>query len=82
MYTPTEAEIAQHYKAMGDSVELINEIVSGEVLFDRPVKERKATAKRNVDHLEIMLAKDFWTTQDMTAVNAAIAAGKAYDPST
>jgi hypothetical protein len=25
-----------------------------------------------------MRAKDFWTTEDMTAVDAAIAAGKAY----
>jgi hypothetical protein len=28
---------------------------------------------RNVEHLEIMVAKDFWTTEDMTAANAAIA---------
>jgi hypothetical protein len=28
--------------------------------------------------LELMRAKDFWTTEDMTAVNAAVAAGKAY----
>ncbi len=33
---------------------------------------------RNVDHLEIMLAKDFWTDQDMTAVNAAVTSGGAY----
>jgi hypothetical protein len=29
---------------------------------------------RNVEHLELMVAKDFWTDEDMTAVNAAIAA--------
>jgi hypothetical protein len=29
---------------------------------------------RNVEHLEIMVAKDYWTTEDMTAANAAIAA--------
>jgi len=28
--------------------------------------------------LEIMVAKDFWTTEDMTAANAAITAGNAY----
>ena len=32
------------------------------------------TVARNVEHLEIMVAKDFWTTEDMTAANAAIAA--------
>jgi len=32
------------------------------------------TVSRNVEHLQLMVAKDFWTTEDMTAVNAAIAA--------
>jgi hypothetical protein len=27
---------------------------------------------RNVEHLELMVAKDFWTDEDMKAVNAAI----------
>jgi len=30
---------------------------------------------RNVDHLEIMVAKDFWTTEDLTPLNNAITAG-------
>lgn len=68
----TTEQIAQHYSAMGDSVWLINAVVAGETQGD------KATVERNVAHLELMLAKDFWTTEDMSAVNAAIAAGKAY----
>ena len=32
------------------------------------------TVSRNVEHLQLMVAKDFWTTEDMTAANAAIAA--------
>lgn len=72
METQTSEQIAQHYSAMGDSVWLINAVVAGETQGD------KATVERNVAHLELMLAKDFWTTEDMTAVNAAIAAGKAY----
>jgi len=40
--------------------------------------ERADCVSRNVEHLEIMVAKDFWTSEDMTDVNAAIAAGKAY----
>ena len=72
MENQTPEQIAQHYKAMGDSVWLINAVIAGETAGD------KATVERNVAHLELMKAKDFWTNQDMTAVNAAIAAGKAY----
>ena len=72
MEQQTAEQIAQHYKAMGDSVWLINAIIAGETEGD------KDTVERNVAHLELMLAKDFWTNEDMGAVNAAIAAGKAY----
>jgi hypothetical protein len=34
--------------------------------------------RRNVEHLELMVAKDFWTNEDMAPVNAAIAAGNSY----
>ena len=68
----TPEQIAQHYKAMGDSVWLINAIIAGEQPAD------KAVVDRNVAHLELMRSKDFWTGEDMTAVDAAIAAGKAY----
>lgn len=73
-----EQQIAQHYKAMGDSVWLINAVIAGEKLADATDEEKKDCVKRNVEHLELMLAKDFWTTEDMGPVNAAIAAGKAY----
>jgi hypothetical protein len=29
------------------------------------------TVARNKEHLKIMLAKDFWTTEDLTAIRAA-----------
>jgi hypothetical protein len=75
MEQQTPEQIAQHYKAMGDSVWLINAIIAGEVPDGQlPVP----AVERNVSHLELMVAKDFWTTEDMSAVNAAIAAGKAY----
>ena len=70
MENQTPEQIAQHYKAMGDSVWLINAVIAGETAGD------KATVERNVAHLELMKAKDFWTTEDMTAVDAAIAAGQ------
>jgi len=78
MENQTPEQIAQHYKAMGDSVWLINAIISGETMSEESEANKKATVERNVAHLELMRAKDFWTTEDMTAVDAAIAAGKAY----
>lgn len=71
-------QIAQHYKAMGDSVWLINAVIAGEQMANDTQEAKNDCVDRNVAHLEIMLAKDFWTTEDMTAVNAAVAAGKAY----
>ena len=78
MEDQTPEQIAQHYSAMGDSVWLINAIIAGEQMADASEADKKDTVERNVAHLELMLAKDFWTTEDMTAVEAAIAAGKAY----
>lgn len=73
-----EEQIAQHYKAMVDSAWLINAIINGiQMIGDAELAKQKCVS-RNVEHLELMLAKDFWTTEDMGPVNAAIAAGKAY----
>ena len=74
----TTEEIAQDYKAMGDSVDLINGIIDGSMMADESEEDKKDTVKRNVEHLEIMVAKDYWTNENMTAINKAIADGKAY----
>jgi len=66
----TAEQIAQHYSAMGDSVDLLN---AGQP-EDMDDAEWADCVDRNVRHLQIMVAKDFWTTEDMTAANAAIAA--------
>ena len=68
--TPTAEEIALHYLAMGHSVDLLN-AGQPEGMDDADWAD---TVSRNVEHLQLMVAKDFWTTEDMTAVNAAIAA--------
>ncbi len=68
--TPTAEEIAQHYTAMGHSVDLLN---AGQP-EDMDDADWADTVSRNVEHLQLMVAKDFWTDEDMTAVNAAIAA--------
>jgi hypothetical protein len=74
--TITPQEIAQHYTNAGDSVTLINELVA--------LSERNAdqvdTVRRNVEHLQIMVAKDYWTTEDLAPFNAAIIAGTAVLP--
>ena len=74
----TVEEIAQDYTAMGHSVELINGIIAGTSMIDEEAADKQSAVDRNVEHLELMVAKDYWTTEDMTAVNAAIVAGKAY----
>jgi len=75
----TAEQIAQHYTAMGHSVDLINAIIAGDAMADDDAADKQDCVDRNVEHLEIMVAKDFWTSEDMTAANAAITAGKAYN---
>ena len=74
----TAEEIAQHYTAMGHSVDLINAIIAGTAMADDDAADKQDCVDRNVEHLELMVAKDYWTTEDMTAVNAAITAGQGY----
>ena len=65
---PSTEEIAQHYSAMGDSVDLIN---AGQP-EDMSAEDWADMKSRNQEHLVLMLAKDFWTNEDMTVVNAVI----------
>ena len=77
----TAEEIAQDYTAMGHSVTLINEVIAGTQMADESAEDRQNCVDRNVEHLEIMVAKDYWTDESMTASNSAITAGKAYTAS-
>ena len=67
--TETPEQIAQHYSAEIDSVNLIN--------AGKPERTTDAEwtdcLKRNKDHLDIMLAKDFWTTEDLQPLRSAAA---------
>ena len=65
----TAEEIQKHYDAAMDSVNLIN----GGKPEDMPDEDWAATVERNKAHLQIMLAKDFWTTQDLAPLQAAAA---------
>jgi hypothetical protein len=64
---PTAEQIAKHYSAALDSVNLIN--------GDKPEGMEDAdwadTIARNKEHLKIMLAKDFWTTENLKPLQDA-----------
>lgn len=64
--TPEE-QIAKHYAACMDSVNLIN----GGKPEGMEDQEWADTVARNKEHLNIMLAKDFWTDEDLTPLQAA-----------
>lgn len=66
----TAEQIAQHYSAAMDSVDLLN---AGQP-EDMSDEDWADCVSRNVEHLKIMVAKDFWTTEDLTPFNDAIAA--------
>jgi hypothetical protein len=66
---------------MGHSVDLINAVIAGEQMADDDATDRQACVDRNVEHLELMVAKDDWGSEDMTAANAAVTAGKGYTAS-
>lgn len=69
---PSAEQIARQYSAAMDSVNLINDLLAKSSLTE----EEQNRISRNVEHLEIMVAKDFWTTEDLTPLEDAIAAGK------
>lgn len=69
---PTAEEIARHYSAAMDSVALLN-AGKPEGMSDLDWAD---CVKRNVEHLQIMAAKDFWNGQNVAVLNAAIAAHK------
>ena len=75
----TAEQIVQHYTAMGHSVDLIDGVIDGTKMVDESADEKNACVDRNVEHLELMLTRDYWTSEDMTAVDAAIVAGNAYN---
>jgi hypothetical protein len=66
----TPEQIAQHYSAAMDSVDLLN---AGQP-EGMDAEDWADTVSRNVEHLKIMVAKDFWTDEDLTPFNDAIAA--------
>jgi len=79
--TRTAEQLAQDYTAMGHSVDLINGIIAGSQMADESAEDRQGAVDRNVEHLQLMVAKTDWGSEDMTAANSAITAGQAYTAS-
>ena len=69
---PSAEEIARHYSAALDSVHLLQAGKPAEM----DDAEWADTKKRNVDHLSIMVAKEWMQGQDLAPLNAAIEANK------
>jgi hypothetical protein len=47
-------------------------------MADETDEEKKDCVTRNVEHLKIMVAKEWWGDEDMQPSHEAIAAGEAY----
>ena len=65
--TLTPEDIQRHYSAAMDSVNLLN---AGKP-EDMTDEDWADCVQRNVDHLKIMLSKDFWTNEDLTPLQQA-----------
>ena len=63
----TAEQIAKHYSACMDSVNLING-GKPEMMSDADWAD---CLSRNKEHLKLMLAKDFWTTENLAPLQAA-----------
>jgi hypothetical protein len=61
-------EIKRHYDSTMDSVNLLSK---GKPV-DMNDTEWADCVQRNKEHIKIMLAKDFWTTEDLTPFETAI----------
>ena len=79
MEEKTADEIAAIFSAASDSVTVINTAKTTDETDD----EYKDKIKRNVEHLEIIKeykkldeTTSIWTSEDFTAIDAAIVAGK------
>jgi hypothetical protein len=50
-------------------------------MADDIAADRQDCVDRNVQHLELMVAKDDWGSEDLTATTSAISAGNGYTAS-
>ena len=77
----TAEELASDFTAMGHSIALITDVIAGNAMAEDDAADRQDCVDRNVQHLELMVAKSDWGSEDFTACNAAIVAGNGYTAS-
>lgn len=65
----TQEEIDKTYASALDSVHLINALLT----VPEITVEEASSLNANVEHLKIIVARDYWTTQDLTPFTEAIA---------
>ena len=71
---PDAIEIARFYQAGLDSVKTVNDIIA----FGDTSDESVYTMNQNLKYLKIMITRDYYTDEDMSAPNQAIIDGNAY----
>jgi len=74
----TAAQIAANYEGMLHAVQAITDVVDGNTLSKFNNDNKQDYVDRNVTHLERLKTRDYWTTEDMSPIDAAITAGKAW----
>ena len=74
----TAEELASDFTAMGHSIALITDVIAGDSMADDDAADRQDCVDRNVQHLELMVAKDDWGSEDLSASEAAISTGNGY----
>jgi len=76
----TDEQKAINYTSMGNSVNVITNLIAGDasVIGDITEARRKEKVATNYKSLEVVKAYDDWGSEDMTAVTNAIAAGKTF----
>jgi hypothetical protein len=83
---PTAEDINKDFESAGHSVDLINGIVAGTKMVNEDPEDKIDTVKRNVEHLELQVAKDWYASDSASrtapaskaAIQSAITVGKAY----
>ncbi len=77
----TAEELASDFTAMGHSISLITDVIAGNAMAEDDAADRQDGVDRNVQHLELMVAKDDLGSEDFTACDDAIVAGNGYTAS-
>lgn len=74
----TAEQLAQDFTALGHSIALITDIIAGNCMAEDDAADRQDCVDRNTQHLELMVAKDDWSDEDLSASEAAISSGNGY----